>query len=137
MAYSVDERVVRMMFENKEFMDNLNDTIDGLDNLDKSMNLNGAANRIGKETQEISNHFGKMDLVIGGVLVGLGKDIEKFVVGKLKQLANGINDWTIKPLKDGMKEYELKVGMYQTLINNAKKEHKLTLIKMEIQFMIW
>lgn len=129
MAYSVDERVVRMMFENKEFMDNLNDTIDGLDNLDKSMNLNGAANRVGKETQEIGNHFSKMNTLVTGIILGLGNDIEKFVVGKLKKLANGLNEWTIKPLKDGMKEYELKVGMYQTLINNAKKRMQVDIDK--------
>ena len=50
MSTTIDERVVEMRFDNKQFEQNIQTSLSSLDKLKKSLNLEGAAKGLETET---------------------------------------------------------------------------------------
>lgn len=112
---SVDEQVVKMLFDNSNFDSNINDSIKTLNNLDNRLAIINK-DHFGKLTNSINGlatTFTVKGQVMFGVLSRLGSEL--VTVAK-----KGINELT-KGLRDGVKEYELIINSTQTIFQNVKQ----------------
>ena len=130
MSKQVDERVVSMQFDNRQFEKNVHTSMSTLEKLKQKLNLSGAA----KGLDSLNSAAKKVDLS------GLGNGVEavrsKFsaleVMG-VTALANITNSavnagkrivsaLTIDPVKTGFEEYETQINAIQTILANTQKE---------------
>lgn len=112
---SVDEQVVKMLFDNSNFDSNINDSIKTLNNLDNRLAIINK-DHFGKLTNSINGlatTFTVKGQVMFGVLSRLGSEL--VTVAK-----RGVNELT-KGLRDGVKEYELIIDSTQTIYQNVKQ----------------
>lgn len=124
---SVDERVVRMEFDNASFQRKVDQTIASLGQLDKAMKMEGAQ----KGLQSVSDTASKFSL--GGIIdsvknVGAGfLGLATIGITALSNLTNKAVDAGIKivkslaldPVMDGFKEYEMNMNSIQTILANT------------------
>ena len=130
MSTTIDEKVVEMRFDNKNFEHNVSNTMSTLDKLKQSLKLNGA-----------SKGFENVNAAANGVnMSGLGRAVEtvqaKFsalsVIG-VTALANITNSavnagkrivsaLTIDPIKTGFQEYETQINAVQTILANTESK---------------
>lgn len=127
MSKQIDERVVEMRFDNRDFEKNISTTMSTLDKFKQKLNLSGAA----KGLDEVNKSAKRVDMS------GLGAGVEavsaKFsamqVIG-VTALANITNSavnagkrmvkaLTIDPVKTGFSEYETKINSIQTIMSNT------------------
>ncbi len=119
---SVDERVVKMVFDNSEFMSKIAQTITGLTQLNKSTEQIANSNSGGLNA--MSNAFEKAEIMstkagfhLQDVWLKVASIFEYQIAGKIvsvsKQIANAM---TFEGINDGFKEYELKMGSVQTIM---------------------
>lgn len=124
MSKTVDERVVSMRFDNAQFERGAKQTMDTLNQLEKSLSLDGAKRGL-QEAGKAINSFS---------LEGIASQIDslrakfdwKSIIGvtALMNIANDVvntfknmvNQISIAPIKQGFEEYELKMGAVQTMI---------------------
>lgn len=130
MSTTIDERVVEMRFDNKQFESNVQTSLSTLDRLKKSLNLSGAA----KCFDEIDSASKKVNMN------GLANAVEsarlKFsalevmAVTALANITNSalnagkriVSALTIDPIKTGFQEYETQIGAVQTILANTQHE---------------
>ena len=124
MSTTIDQKVVEMRFDNKNFETNVATTMSTLDKFKQKLNLSGAS----KGLENINNASKKIDMS------GLGSSVEKVkakfssleVIG-VTALANITNSvvnaskrmlasLTVEPIKTGFNEYELKMNSVQTIM---------------------
>ena len=130
MSGTIDQRVVEMRFDNKNFEQNVSTSMSTLEKLKQSLRLDGAA----KGFQDIDSAAKKVNMS------GLGSAVEtvqaKFsalsVVG-VTALANITNSavnagkrivsaLTIDPIKTGFQEYETQINAVQTILANTESK---------------
>ena len=127
MSTTIDNRVLEMRFDNKQFESGVATTMSTLDKLKQKLNLSGAS----KGLQDLGRSAKKVDMS------GLGRGIEtvqaKFSalqVAGVTALANITNSavnagkrivsaLTIDPIKSGFNEYETKINSIQTIMSNT------------------
>ena len=128
MSNEIDNRVVQMNFDNKQFEQGVSETMKSLDGLKKSLKLDDAAkgfNNIDTASKNINfDHLTKSVDTISSKFSALG------IVGVtvLQNLTNSavnagkkmIAAFTIDPLKDGFKEYETQINAVQTILANTE-----------------
>ena len=127
---SVDNRVVRMSFDNAQFENGVKTSNKSLEALKQGLNLDGAAkklsnlNNVGKEfslagiasgIDTISNKF----TALGIVGVTALANITNSAINTGKQL---ISSLTIDPISSGFEEYETKMNAIQTILTNTKSK---------------
>lgn len=130
MSNTIDERVVEMRFNNRQFETNVQTSIRTLDNLKKGLNLEGAAkslsalDKVGKSfslagiaegVDRISSKF----TALGIIGVTALANITNSVVNAGKQLVSSL---TIDPVKTGLEEYETKMNAITTILTNTKSK---------------
>ena len=130
MSKVVDERVVEMRFDNKQFESNVSQSMSTLEKLKRSLNLTGAA----KGLDTLSTSVKKVDM--SGIGSGVDTLHAKFsalqVIG-VTALANITNSavnagkrivsaLTIDPVRSGFQEYETQINAVQTILANTQKE---------------
>ncbi len=130
MSKTIDERVVEMQFDNKNFESNVATSMSTLEKLKKSLNLSGAA----KGLDSVSSAASKVNL--SGLSNGIETVHAKFsalqIVG-VTALANIANSainagkrmasaFTVAPIMDGFREYETQMNAVQTILANTQKE---------------
>ena len=124
MSRTVDERVVSMQFDNKQFENNVQTSLSTLDKLKQSLNLSGAAKgfeNIGSAAKSInfSGLSGAVDTVkerfsaLEVMAVTALANITNSAVNTGKQMLNSL---TVEPIKQGFGEYELKLDSVQTIM---------------------
>ena len=128
---SIDERIVQMQFDNKQFENGVNTTISSLDKLKKGLNLKDSAksfdeiNKKAKDTdlsgiqkavESVKERFSAMGIV--GITV-----LQNITNAALSTGANIAKAVTIQPIIDGLHEYELQMNSVQTILANTQKEH--------------
>ena len=130
MSTTVDQRVVEMQFDNRNFEKNVSATMSTLDKLKQSLKLDGA-----------SKGFEDIGAAANGVnMSGLGRAVEtvqaKFsalsVIGvtALANITNSavnvgkriISALTIDPIKTGFQEYETQINSVQTILANTESK---------------
>ena len=124
MSKTVDERVVEMRFDNKQFEQNVQTSLLTLDKLKRSLNLDGAAkglenvNSAAKNcnmsglTSAVETVHAKFSAFEVMVVTALA-NITNSVINTGKQMLHSL---TIEPISQGFEEYELKMGSIQTIM---------------------
>lgn len=130
MSKQVDERVVSMQFDNKQFERNVSQTMSTLDKLKQSLNLTGAAkgfedvnsaaNRVnmsalGEGVQAVQAKFSAMQIMAVTAL----SNITNSAVNAGKRIASAL---TIDPIKTGFSEYETQINAVQTILANTESK---------------
>ena len=124
MSKTIDEKVVEMRFDNKQFEDGVATSMSTLDKLKKSLNLDGAAkgldslsdaakkcdmSTLSRSVEAVQTKFSAMQVVAMTAL----SNITNSAVNAGKQLLSSL---TVEPITTGFNEYELKMGSIQTIM---------------------
>lgn len=124
MSKTIDEKVVEMRFDNKQFESNVSQSMSTLDKLKRSLNLTDAA----KGLEGVSSAAKSIDMssLSDGVhTVGLKFNALYTMADQaLRNITNSamyygkriVSALTIDPIKTGFSEYELKMGSVQTIM---------------------
>ena len=127
---SVDNRVVHLQFDNKQFEAGAKTSLKTLDKLKQGMDFKGAANSMkGLQTQvnkftmdsisnaveQISGRFNSMGIV--GMTV-----IQRLTDAAINMGTAFTKAITVQPIVDGFQEYETQINAVQTILANTQKE---------------
>lgn len=132
MSKQVDERVVSMQFDNKNFEKNVSTTMSTLDKLKQKLHFDGAS----KGLENINSATRKVDM--NGLASGVEAVRLKFsaleVIGvtALANITNSavnagkriVESLTVAPIKDGFNEYEMTLNSIQTTMAGTGKSAK-------------
>ena len=124
MSTTIDQRVVEMRFDNKQFESNVSTTMSTLEKLKSKLDFTNSA----KGLDNLLNSTKKIDF--SGLSAGIEVVQAKFsaleVIGvtALANITNSavnagkkmLNSLTIEPVTTGFNEYELKMGSVQTIM---------------------
>lgn len=124
MSKTIDERVVEMRFDNKQFESNVQTSLSTIEKLKKSLDMDGAT----KGLESIDSTAKKVDMSGLGSAVETVKTrfstLEVMAVTALANITNSVvntgkqmlHSLTIEPISQGFEEYELKMGSIQTIM---------------------
>ena len=118
---SVDERVVKMVFDNSEFSNKIGQTLQSLKQLNQSTeqiagNTNGLS-ALGQAFSQCEMVAEKAGLHISNIWLQVANIFEQQVAAKIVDTSKKIaNAMTLEGMSDGFKEYELKMGSIQTIM---------------------
>lgn len=128
---SIDNRVVNMELNNKQFEDAIKTTLLSLDALNKGLKLEGAT----KGLNELSN-AGKnvsLDHIANGVdyISSKFKAMSVVAITALATITSQavqagtqlVKSLTIDPIKSGLSEYETNLNSIQTILSNTQWQH--------------
>ena len=130
MSTTVDQRVVEMRFDNKQFESNVSTTMSTLSKLKQSLNLKGAVQGL----EEVNNVSKRCDLsVLSNAIETVKYKFSALQVMGITALANITNSavnagkriveaLTIDPIKTGLQEYETQINSVQTILANTQSK---------------
>lgn len=130
MSKEIDERVVEMRFDNKQFESNVKTSMSTLDKLKEKLNLSGAS----KGLENIESAAKKVDLnPLGRAAETVTAKFSALQVMGVTALANITNSavnagknlvkaFTIDPIKTGFQEYETQINAVQTILANTQSK---------------
>ena len=124
---TIDNRIVQMQFNNKQFEDSIKTSTKSLDNLKKGLQLDESANSL-SNLSKVGKAF-TLEGISNGVEALNNKFSAMGIVGitALQNIANSainagktlIESLTVDPIKDGLNEYETKMDAIQTILTNT------------------
>lgn len=132
MSKTIDERVVEMRFDNKQFESNVQTSLSTIEKLKKSLDMDGAT----KGLESIDSTAKKVDMSGLGSAVETVKTrfsaLEVMAVTALANITNSVvntgkqmlRSLTIEPIADGFNEYELTLNAIQTTMAGTGKTAK-------------
>lgn len=124
---SIDERIVQMQFDNKQFESGVQTSIKSLANLKKGLNLDASAKSlanlektgksfslesIGASVEAVAHRFSTLGIIGMTALQNIANQAIHTGEKMLKAL-------TIDPIMSGFSEYETKVNAIQTILSNT------------------
>ena len=124
MSKTIDERVVEMRFDNKQFENNVQTSLSTIEKLKKSLDMDGATkglesidsaakkvdmSGLGSAVETVKTRFSALEIMAVTALA----NITNSVVNTGKQMLRSL---TIEPISQGFEEYELKMGSIQTIM---------------------
>lgn len=127
MSTTVDQRVVSMRFDNKQFEGNVRNTLSSIDRLKQSLKFTGVTDGL----ENISSAAKKCDLSgLDGSIETVRMKFSALQIGATTALANIVNTamnagknivkaLTIDPITTGFSEYETKINAIQTIMSNT------------------
>lgn len=130
MSKQVDERVVSMQFDNKNFESNVDKSLGTIEKLKRSLNLTGAAkglenvdaaakgvnmNPLSQAVESVGMKFNAMQIMATTALV----NITNSAVNAGKRI---VSAFTIDPVKTGLAEYETQINAVQTILANTSSK---------------
>lgn len=130
MSKTIDERVVEMRFDNRQFEQNVQTSLSTLDKLKKGLDLDGAAkgledlgdaakkcdmSALSSSVETVRAKFSALQIVAMTTL----SNITNSALNAGKQLVSAL---TIDPIKSGFQEYETQIGAVQTILANTQHE---------------
>lgn len=130
MSTTIDERVVEMRFDNKQFESNVQTSLSTLDRLKKSLNLSGAAKGFDKiDSASKKVNMNGLANAVESVRLKFSA-LEVMAVTALANITNSalnagkriVSALTIDPIKTGFQEYETQIGAVQTILANTQHE---------------
>ena len=130
MSRNIDEKIVQMQFDNKEFERNVQTSINTLGDLKKSLQLNGATK--GLENIDYASKKVNMD-VLGSAVESVRvkfSALEVIAVSALNNITNSVlntakrigSSLTIDPVRAGFSEYETQINAIQTILANTESK---------------
>ena len=132
MSTTVDERVVEMRFDNKQFEQNIQTSLSSLDKLKKSLNLEGAAKgleTVNDAANKCSGNMSPLSNTVETVRVRFSA-LEVMAITALQNITNSalaagknlVSAFTIDPIKTGFEEYETQINAVQTILANTSSK---------------
>lgn len=130
MSRTIDERIVEMRFDNRQFEQNVQTSLSTLDKLKRGLDLDNAA----KSLDGLGDAAKRCDMsVLGKSVETVQAKFSAFQVVAMTTLSNIINSavntgkrlvsaLTIDPIKTGFQEYETQIGAVQTILANTQHE---------------
>lgn len=130
MSTTVDQRVVEMRFDNKQFENNIQTSLSSIDKLKKNLNMDGAT----KGLESIEKASGRINLSgLSNAVTTVNAKFSALEVMGITALANitssAINAGrsimsalTIDPVKTGFEEYETQINAVQTILANTSSK---------------
>lgn len=130
MSRTIDEKVVEMRFDNRQFQSATAATMSTLDKLKAKLNFNGATkgldglasgikkidmNSLGRAVDTVKVKFSALE-VMGVTALA---NITNSVVNAGKQMVSAL---TIDPIKTGFQEYETQLNSVQTILANTQSK---------------
>lgn len=130
MSKTIDERIVEMRFDNRQFEQNVQTSLSTLDRLKRGLDLDGATKGLeglgaaakkcdmsvlGNSVETVRAKFSAMEVVAMTTL----SNITNSAVNMGKKMVSAL---TIDPIKTGFQEYETKIGAVQTILANTSHE---------------
>lgn len=130
MSSVVDERIVEMRFNNKDFEKNVQTSMSTLDKLKQKLSFKGVSHSfeslsaaskkvdmgsLGRSVDVVTAKFSALQ-VMGITTLA---NITNSAVNSAKAMISAV---TINPIKDGMAEYETQMNAVQTILANTQKE---------------
>ena len=127
MSRSVDERVVSMQFDNKQFESGVKTSLRSINNLKKSLNFDSAAKSFSQI--EKSSHNVNLSSLQSSVEAIASRFTNLGIIGvtALQNITNSairtgeqlIKSLTLEPVLTGFTEYETKMNSIQTILTNT------------------
>lgn len=132
MSKTIDERVVEMRFDNKQFESNVQTSLSTIEKLKKSLDMDGATkglesidsaakkvdmSGLGSAVETVKTRFSALEIMAVTALA----NITNSVVNTGKQMLHSL---TIEPIADGFNEYELTLNAIQTTMAGTGKTAK-------------
>lgn len=130
MSTTVDQRVVEMRFDNKQFENNIQTSLSSIAKLKKSLNMDGAT----KGLESVEKASGKINLSgLSNAVETVNAKFSALEVMAITALANITNSavnagrsivsaLTIDPIKTGFQEYETQINAVQTILANTSSK---------------
>ena len=130
LSKTVDERVVEMRFDNKDFESNVKTTMSTLDKLKQKLNFSGAS----KGLENIEKSAGKVNMSGLGSAVETVQakfsNLEVISVTALTNITNSVinagkrivDALTLEPVMSGFQEYETQINAVQTILANTSSK---------------
>lgn len=126
---SIDERIVKLTFDNDDFKSKVTPTLSMLDKLKEKLGFKGASSGL-KETADAttkvtSNLSGVQEAIdtVNNRFSALGvaaATVVSNITNKLTNLATSVvKSFTIDPIVSGFHEYETQIGAIQTIMANT------------------
>lgn len=124
MSTTIDERVVEMRFDNRQFEAGVKTSLSTLDKLKEGLDLDGAAkglkglgdaakkcdlSTLSNSVETVRMKFSALEVMAMTAL----SNITNSVINTGKRM---IESFTLEPVKQGFDEYELKMGSIQTIM---------------------
>jgi len=127
---SVDNRIVKMQFDNKQFESGCKTTLNTLDKLKQSLNFQGASDSLKNLASAVNNFsFSAMQKgvdVMTNKFSMLGTMTDQFIRRITDQLMNVgkmvASTFTIDPIKSGFEEYTTQINAVQTILANTQSK---------------
>ena len=137
MSSNIDQRIVEMKFDNKQFESGVSTTLSTLEKLKNALKLSDA----GKGMDELSEKANKFSL--GGIQTAVENVSNRFsalgivAMTALENITNKAVDagerivkaLTLDPVMSGFDEYELKMDSIKTILSNTNGKNSLEEIK--------
>lgn len=132
MSTTIDERVVEMRFDNKQFERNIQTSLSSLDKLKKSLNLEGAAKgleTVNDAANKCSGNMSPLSNAVETVRVRFSA-LEVMAITALQNITNSalaagknlVSAFTIDPIKTAFEEYETQINAVQTILANTSSK---------------
>lgn len=130
MSRTIDERIVEMQFNNKDFQENIQDSIDSLERLKAELDLSESAKGLNKLSRagksfSLANVTNSVDSIaskfstMGIIGVTALQNLTNSAVNAGKRIASAL---TIQPVSTGFNEYELKMNAIKTIMSGSKED---------------
>lgn len=126
----IDERIVEMQFNNKDFEKNIQTSIKSLNNLDKTLEMKDSGKGL-SNLQKIANSM-TFEVINRGIetvqykfnalqIAGITA-IQNITNSAMAMGKNLVQAFTIDPVKTGLQEYETQIGAVQTILANTESK---------------
>lgn len=130
MSKTIDQKVVEMQFDNRQFEKNVSTTMSSVEKLKQSLNFKGAAkgledvgaatkkvdmNGLGSAVETVKTKFSALQ-VMGVTALA---NITNSAVNAGKRIVSAL---TIDPIKTGFQEYETQINAVQTILANTQSK---------------
>ncbi|MEE1347969.1 MAG: tape measure protein, partial [Bacteroidales bacterium] len=124
MSATIDEKVVEMRFDGRDFEKNARASISTLDKLKQSLKLDGAAKgfeNVGAAANRLSlsgptNAADAVAVKFSYMQGAIMHQFNRIVDGAVDAGKRVVSAFTVDPMKTGFQEYELKMGSIQTIM---------------------
>ena len=130
MSEMVDEKVVSLKFDNKQFEQGVSSTLSTLDRFKKALHFEGTS----KGLENLSNKVKNVDMKSLGSSVETVRAkfsaLDVFAINAMQRISNSAIDagkrlvsaFTIDPIKSGFQEYETQMNAVQTIMANTESK---------------
>ena len=118
MSNTIDQRILEMQFNNKQFENGIQTSLKSLGQLEKGLELKGATNGLGqleKNVEFISSKFSAFGIMGVTALQNIAN--QAFQTGERL-----VKSLTVEPIMAGFSEYETQINSIQTILANTQKE---------------